>query len=374
MGETLKHYQVKITALSPIFIGDGRSIGKKEYIYLPLEKKIIVPDMEKMYSVFRKKRQDQAYMDYMVKNYKDSFGVWLKQQGYSKSDYFKWKKYELDTGDAFLQAKTGKTTPVKEIACFVKDPYGLPYVPGSSIKGMIRTALLAYEIHQNPERFRHLKEKVEESVKQRTSRKQCLSSETKSLEVKAFHTLKKKEEKISDALNCNLSGLIVSDSQPIPLERLTLSQKVDYTLKGEEKPLPILRESLKPGTEIFFHITIHEECPYTMADILAALDYVQQVSYHHFYEKFHRGTREKGTVWLGGGVGFLSKTVLYAMFEKKTVPIVDAVFKNTLGPKVYKMHKHDRDMRLGISPHVCKCTRYHNKLYDVGMGKIEVLK
>ncbi len=374
MGERLNHYKVKITALSPIFIGDGKAIGKKEYIILPMEQKIIVPDMEKMYAAFRKKRQDQAYMEYMVKNDKEPFGIWLKQQGYKTYEYEKWKKYELNTGDAFLQTKTGKAATTKEIACFVKDPYGLPYVPGSSIKGMIRTALLANEIHQNPKKFYSLKNKIDENARQKAGRNQCLSSETRELETHGFHTLNRREEKVLDAVNCNLSGLIISDSQPISLKQLTLSQKVDYTLKGEEKPLPILREALIPGTEILFDVTIHEECPYTMETILAALNYFHQICYDYFYSKFHRGTAEEGVVWLGGGVGFLSKTVLYALYEKKTVPIVDAVFKNTLGFKIYQRHKHDRDLRLNVAPHVCKCTRYHNQLYDMGMGKIKVLK
>ena len=78
-------------------------------------------------------------------------------------------------------------------------------------------------------------------------------------------------------------------------------------------------------------------------------------------------------VWLGGGTGFLSKTILYSVYEdQKAVRITDQIFQNTLG-KNYREHHHDSDVRKNLSPHMCKCTRYCGKLYDMGLGKIEVI-
>ena len=36
-----------------------------------------------------------------------------------------------------------------QIISFIKDAYGKPYIPGSSIKGMLRTILLCYDILNN---------------------------------------------------------------------------------------------------------------------------------------------------------------------------------------------------------------------------------
>ena len=58
------------------------------------------------------------------------------------------------------------------------------------------------------------------------------------------------KKKVKNAVNDCLSGLHVGDSAPVSLEQLTLSQKIDYTLDGKPKPLPLLRETLIPGTEI----------------------------------------------------------------------------------------------------------------------------
>ncbi len=372
MEEFIKKYEVKIKALSPIHVGNGEKIGKKEYINLLWNHKVIIPDLAKMYADICKVGLEREYINYML-NERIDLGVWLKQHDFQKKDYECWKKYEMDSGDALSGSSMGRQVRPKEIMCITKDAYGLPYIPGSSLKGMIRTALLAYEIKQNPGKYREVCTRIRNNVKQYAKRDQCLARETADLEVIAFYTLGRDEKKRGNAVNSCLAGVIVSDSKPISLENLILSQKIDYTLEGKEKPLPILKEALIPGTEINFEISIDRtQCEYTIDDILTALEDFQQNVYKNYYSRFRRGSEEKGIVWLGGGSGFLSKTIIYPVFEKDAVRISDAIFKNTLG-KNYSIHKHNKDISLRIAPHVCKCTYYNGRLYDMGMGKIEVL-
>lgn len=367
----LKHYHMKIEAISPIHIGNGEKLGKKEYIYLPWDSLVIVPDVYRLYGDLQKKGNGQAFMDYFMKNNRDALGSWLKQLGYQKKDYQLWKRYELSAGDVFLTG-VAKEAKAKEIACFVKDAYGMPYVPGSSLKGMIRTAMLAWEIKNNSPAY----VKIARSIRNNVGKggRNTLSSEAVQLEATAFHTLERPGVKPSQAVCCNLSGLVVSDSRPIPIKQLVLSQKIDYTLDGKEKPLPILRETLAPGTEIYFDLTIDPQvCPYSVENIMQALESFRKLCYEQFYRRFQRGGTEEGTIWLGGGVGFLSKTVLYPIFGPEAYRITNQVFLATLA-KNYNKHKHQKDLSLRISPHVCKCTKYGGKLYDMGMGRIEVLE
>ena len=49
MQQFLKHYRVKIRVLSPIHIGSGEKIKKKEYIYMPWNHRVIIPNVKKMY-------------------------------------------------------------------------------------------------------------------------------------------------------------------------------------------------------------------------------------------------------------------------------------------------------------------------------------
>lgn len=365
--EALQHYRIKIEALSPIHIGNGEKIGKKEYIYLPWDQLVIVPDINRMYGDLQKKGKGQEFIDYMLRNKVDALGSWLGKQGYQKKDYQAWERYELAAGDAFLT----KEARAKDILCFIKDPYGLPYVPGSSLKGMIRTALLAWETDRDPVAYDKIRKDIRVNVGQ--GKRKTLLKETQKMEEIAFHIVDRGKKDKSDAVCCDLSGLIIGDSDPISPEHLVLTQKIDHTLEGKDRPLPILREALSPGTDIYFDLTIDTKiCPYSIEDILDALSFFQQVCYEFFYKRFKRGSKRTDVVWLGGGAGFLSKTVLYPLFGVEAYKIADKVFQATLG-KNYVVHKHQKDTALRLSPHTCKCTRYNGELYDMGMGRIEVL-
>lgn len=377
----LKHYRIRITALSPIYVGDGKLIGKKEYIRRNRRSRgwgtVEIPDPRKMLICLRLLSCVQDFENYMLDqggNVPDLY-QWLQAQGISEATISSWIRYSMDAGDVFIGPRNGRN---KGIESFQKDAYGKPYIPGSSIKGMLRTALLAWELGKQRESNSGIEKRVRRAVEGGRGKGDAfLRNQAEDLEVKVFHRPERNKENLKDAVNSVMAGLIVGDSDTISEKQLLLCQKIDYSCIGDkkkERAFPILREALKPGTEVFFDLSIDETTfPYRIEDIFAALDFFQELCYERFYKRFGRGRKESGLVWLGGGVGFLSKTVVYALFSPEdALYVTDQVFKKTV--KTYKEHKHGNDLRLGISPHVCKCTRYQGELCDMGMGRIELLR
>lgn len=47
MKDYLEHYEGKIYALSPIYVGSGEKIKKNAYIYAPRNHRVVIPDIEK---------------------------------------------------------------------------------------------------------------------------------------------------------------------------------------------------------------------------------------------------------------------------------------------------------------------------------------
>ena len=301
-------------------------------------------------------------------------GIWLKDHKFTMQDYQSWTKYEMNSGDALL-GNGGKQGRTHEIQCFIKDAYGMPYIPGSSIKGMIRSALLAYEVKKNPKKYENIKQDILSNIGNKASRTKFLQKEDLELETMVFHTLNREGQKRENAVNSIMAGIIVGDSLPIDPKRLTLSQKIDYTLSKTERTFPLLRETIMPETRVLFELTIDTQiCQYKIEDIKAALELFNEICYERFYSHFGRGDNRKGIVWIGGGVGYLSKTVIYSLFDREAVQVALGIFKGTLSEKIFRQHKHDKDRSLGVSPHVCKCTRYNNQLYDMGKCQLRVLK
>ena len=380
MMETyLKHYRMKIEAVGPIFIGSGEKIGKKEFIYIRKSNTVGVPDMEKFFDYLRFHHLEKAYMDYMLSEGNEDLGHWLEKQKVEEKEYDRFFRYKLDAGDALISVGNNDSqrdckrsqAKAQEISCFMKDGAGSPFVPGSSIKGMIRTAILAYEIGRNEGLKKYYQKEIRREIDGgRKNRRSFLKNETRQLETDVFHKYDRGATvPIKEAVCSIMSGLIVGDSDPISGGQLTLCQKIDYNLDQSSKPIDVLRECLKPGTEIFFEITIDPQIfPYTMEDILTALDVYQKNLYQNFYRKFGRDINEKGTVWLGGGCGFPTKTVITALFPRETASVTSDILYVTIG-------NNNRDVaEYGISPHVCKCSKYQHQLYDMGKGKLSVIE
>ena len=140
----------------------------------------------------------------------------------------------------------------------------------------------------------------------------------------------------------------------------------------DDQEINLLRECIKPGTVIKSSLTIDEtECNLKIEDILDAVKLFYEQYYQVFQSKFPRCDRGKpNTVFLGGGSGFVSKTVVYPMFgEKEGIEITKDIFDRTGVPQ---KHEHYKDTRMRVSPHILKCTRYQGKEYMMGQCEIDI--
>lgn len=367
MRDYQRKYSVTLTVRGPVHIGSGQELKKKEYIFA--ENKVYIPDIARMYADMKRKGLGDAFERYLLDDSQVSLDTWLKKNHIGKIEYLKWIRYSLDCGDTIWEK--GRTA---NIACCIKDAYGLPYIPGSSLKGMLRTILLAYEIKRRPEQFSAVKNDIVKGAGY-GGRKGCLRKEAEEIETIAFRKLKRDPGDRANVLNDVMAGFIVGDSQPLGLETLVLAQKVDMGVEKIPKALPILRECIKPGTKITFPLTIDTAlCPYLKEDIQQAIMYFGKVYNQTFRSSFTKNALTKGNyVWLGGGSGFATKTVVYPLFGKeKGVRTINTILKTTLSQKVFFDHKHGEDLRKGVSPHILKVTRYAGKLYEMGLCSFDI--
>jgi CRISPR/Cas system CSM-associated protein Csm5 (group 7 of RAMP superfamily) len=298
---------------------------------------------------------------------------WLRNQQLMDSDLKSAIKYRLDCGDAVIEK--GRT--IQMLEC-IKNPYGEPYIPGTSLKGMFRTIFLCQDMLDNPDKYRREKALLENDVLGsssfgRISRNTFLRKNIGNIEAIKYRTLSKKEERPSDAVNDIMQGFIVSDSEPLSVNDLVLCQKVEYHVDGTEKTLPILRECIKPNTEIRFTITVDTSvCEYTGKMVEEAVKKVIE-NYYSCFQSAFKGTDipRANYLFLGGGSGFVSKTIVHAMYKEdknKRIEVPQTIFEKTNVPR---NHKHYKDKEYGVSPHILKCTRYKGQTMQMGLCKLE---
>lgn len=368
MKNYLKSFKMKLTTIGPVFIGSGKELSKKEQIVLSKNNdKLGVVDIMKLYS-FAKAQGLQSNFEKFLLNYRQYLEDWLEYNKISLEKIRPFIKYTLDSSDTELQSKDGKKAQIME---FTKDPYDIPYVPGSSIKGMLRTILLATDIIKNPNKFANEKKNLTSNIQIKDKRNKYLQRDIRNIETKSFHTLNRQDSKREDVVNDILSGFIISDSIPISIDNFVLCQKIERNTDGVEKKLNLLRECIIPGTEIEFNITIDESlCNITMEHLMESINIFNRNYYDMFLNSFAGIDRPlSGSVYLGGGSGFLSKTIIYSIFDKRDgISNTVNIFRNTGVPKE---HKHDKDKQFGASPHIVKCTKYKGKTLQMGLCKLE---
>lgn len=372
MQDYLKTYRAVLTVHGPLHIGAGHSIGKKEYIFDSRAQKVYIPDLPKMYYWLWRNGYQDKFEEYLLKKNGDLYG-WLCKNKIAPQTWRQWIAYTLDAADAVSYTRTKI-----EIQTCMKDKYGQIYVPGSSLKGALRTAILGAVLCKNREKLaddvRKMAQSIMQAEKQQIQRNAFLRSENEKLAERVFHTLVRNDKKKSDKVNDFMAGLRVSDSKPLSTDCLILCRKQDERKDGEKKELNLARECIRPGTQLEFDVTVDTTlCKWEKAQILWALRFFGQCYTECFGGKFASGDKlAPNMFYLGGGSGFASKTVVYPLLGSAGLKTVSKIIDTTLPVKIRHQHKHFKDVQEGVSPHTIKKTTYNGRKYSFGLCSLDM--
>lgn len=357
MKEFLKRYKIELETIGPVHIGSGETIKKKEWLLDRQNSKATVIDTGRLFVFLKNHRLLDEFEKFFLGN-SGNLQIWLKEHGIFAKDYREFEKYTLDTSGVDLNDRQ-----IRDIALCTKDAYGMPYIPGSSLKGALRTAILAKKIKETHYRNPEIKEQI---YSYKGNRKRFLSNQSRHLNQEIFYTGGFDQKNPKNIVNDIMRGIRVSDSKPLDCGALTLCQKVDVNTRGKETDLPILRECIRPGCTITTEFTIDTG----ITDI--SCEYIRQAiqeflaDYNEMFLKFFADETlyEGNIIYLGGGVGFASKTVTNQLLagEPNRVRYVGAIIDNGK-----RQHSGNRD----VNPHIVKLTEYDRKLIQMGACSIE---
>lgn len=351
----LQVFDLILETRSPVFIGSGKQYIKKEYLFDPKSNVVSFLDERKFFTCLAEHGLADAYEQFILKE-RDSnlLNFLLNTCRLSRGEVDSLVRCRIYAGDALDQNHT-----LKEIHRFIRNGNDQVYVPGSSIKGALRTALVKAMLLQSPSR------KPSPGFP---------ADAVASLEVDLFHTLSLKRDRnqnveVRNSLNSVLQGVRISDSLPIPNRQLCLAGKTDEFVDGTYNRLNLCRECIRPGTRIVCTMTLDQSVlkgQITKESILKAIAdvsrFYQETVLSHYPHAANVLT--PGTILLGGGVGFQSKTVLAPYYE-------DSLAKTTaVLQKAFPRHFHEEDALDGISPRALKQTAVDGVDYPYGVCEV----
>ena len=346
MSGRLKKYILEIETEGPVHIGNGEKHSPYEFVYQPESKRLGMLNERKWLKylkdnkLYEKYEKDALRKDFKVYN-------WMCQNSIEPwgSDIY---RYVIEG------VEQDKDKGLNDVSCLVKNYKGEPYIPGSSIKGMFRTAILSCHLATKKGNYSEDWHSISNWIKSGNTWevKNCIQN----IETKCFGNLPREDERkrISNQLVDVFRAVLVSDTATIPVDKITVVQKNDW---GENsvnsgRTLPLWREAIKKNTLLRFDITMDinmlKPCSIGISkieDVLEMLNYYYENVLMKFESNFKvqgldelYSSKEKPLTYLGGGTGLHTKSILYSLApdiqsaSKLVAEHLDKVFKGE--------HKH----------------------------------
>ena len=467
----VRHFCLDIETEGLVHIGNGNQYGKKDYF--ASKDKIAILDVRKFTSRLNAGQVERycAFLEGKAEA-KDLQSFLDKNQELKKIAL---QSIAYLVNSPLAKARRG-SIQYHDVWEFVKDPYGKPYIPGSSVKGMLRTVILLSLLLKD-DSFKSL---TDATVENASSNRNIAKRADRQIVKKAFS---KKLNGFADADEINIMKYIsVADSNPLSTDDLVFAKKYDQFSKNdpadhklvmgkltvqEGNELSIYRECLRPGTKISVEIAIDDRINSYLGEFTFDAQGMQAMlqKWFDFYSKCFlnsfeedtestqdpsgspadkrcnyiiqagpmAGTRcrnnainntgycrlhqdemnkqqasSKITCYLGGGVDFVSKTVVGALFnsDEKRLEVISRIlysqFPTKVDPAVYPLlmgkvnqagftpksmnakyrgkhlkkgkedHRHWRDQELGVSPHTMKYGLVGKKKYPMGKCNVSI--
>ena len=97
MKNYLKSYRIHLKVLGPVFIGSGKELSKKEYLFYK-NNQIAVIDIVKFYLELKKIKKLDSFEAFMLDEH-EHLGSWIRKNNINNSIVDRCIKYTLDKGD-----------------------------------------------------------------------------------------------------------------------------------------------------------------------------------------------------------------------------------------------------------------------------------
>ena len=275
MKTEYRTFQFNLLAMAPIHIGNGEKYTSREFIYE--NGYFYFPDMGKFYNRMVEKGYDQKFERFLQETKPSARNnrliSFLEDNRISDRNFSGYRiiETELETNNNYLRGGA-----LNQVSKFMRDAFGNPYIPGSSLKGAIRTILV-------------------------TNKK-----ENKSLIPWGA--------KIGQDYDDLFNAIRVSDSKPFSNDSLILVQKWDHKAKPSlAKPLPLYREAIAPLTKINFTIiTTTKEAGILMEELGKRAQAFYKAYKNFFLSDFPENKIQPNIqypIYLGAGSGAWTKTI-----------------------------------------------------------------
>ena len=357
-------WNLTLITRSPLYVGSGNVCAKTDYIFDPRSETLRMLDPEALFRWLYERRLADRYESFILSGDTRMFRF-LKDCGITDRELDSLCMYRVSAADALDDSHS-----LKELHTFLRDSENRAYVPGSGVKGALRTVLLVSLIARE-----------KKGVWPDDPKKAGRARQMQTLEGRYLNTLPLKRDRdgkpVNDPVNSILRGISISDSEPVSDADMILVGKIDANKKGECRKLPLCRECIRPGTELCFKLSMDSS---VLPEAYSVGTLVQMIKgFDRYYQETYLSrfapppdacaVSYADALILGGGAGFFSKNLAYPYLgTEKALHYTQKIMEEQ-----FRRHGHEKDCTVhGISPHTMKYGKYRGQLYPYGVCGVQI--
>lgn len=347
----LQEYTLTLTTKAPVFVGSGVVYEKMDYIFDAARQTVSFIDQTRFFQLLIDRDLIDKYESFILnKRPTDTIQYFLKNIC----------KLDAKTINSLIVNRVSAADALDEnhslqkIQAFIRQADGRAYIPGSSLKGCLRTVLLTNMLLRDSNKAEPIN--------------------MKQLESKYLHTLQI-TNKQSDMVNSVMRGISISDSEPIDEKNMILASKIDSFPDSFENRINVVRQCVAPETQITFRLTLDQNILsganilMELREAIRAFDafYIQEYNSYFAIKKEFEDLFRDDFIVLGGGSGFFAKNLIYPFYAPNHAKAV-----KTVSQSMQQKHKHEKDIEYGISPHTFKITEFDRFAYPIGLCQVTI--
>ena len=385
MSNRIDHAQLLLTVVSPTNIGGPEKLTTKDYMYNYDAGEVYLLNN---YEWFRflarhnKLAEFELYMqDEMIRPNGRTMYDWAKNAiGVSQLT-----KDTLRSAIGSIMKSSiynkGRKNSLNDITPQIRGVNGDVYIPGSSIKGVIDSAIISHMLRNNKVFRSNVQRELRKvlDVYKRKNARSLFKDIFKMVNLailKHIHVLTNNEGKpFKGILASAFRGVSVSDAMPIGVIKTEVLKKEDSCVEEDgTHDISVHRECILPNQQFSFTLTLDTAMTKEIGitSINQVLDILQEdfdATHKLLASKFKKvnpsifKALEPANAYIGSNTGFVQKTIIMAAFtddEKTGIDIIRAILAVN-----FQKAEHDRKDTV-MAPRAIKLVKWNGNYYEMG--------
>ena len=385
MSNRIDHAQLSLTIVSPTNIGGPEKLTTKDYMYNYDAGEVFLLNNYEWFRFLARHNKLAEFEIYMQNEMVRPNGRTMYDWAKNTIGASQLTKDVLGPAIGSIMKSSiyneGRKNSLNDITPQIRGANGEVYIPGSSIKGVIDSAIISHMLRNNKAFRSNVQRelrKVLDVYKRKNARslfKDIFKMVNQAI-IKHIHVLTNNEGKpLKGILASTFRGISVSDAMPMSVIQTEVLKKEDSCVDEDgTHEISVHRECILPNQKFFFTLTldtaITKEIGITSVNqVLEILQEDFDATHELLSSKFKKVSPsifkalEPANAYIGSNTGFVQKTIIMAAFtdnEETGIDIIRAILDVNFQKAKHASKDHF------MAPRAIKLVKWNGHYYEMG--------